>query len=89
MVRGRGSVLGAVLLLAVACGGGEEDSSGSAPPTTAASATTAPPAATATSSARTAVPDVVVRDVATGADVNLRALGLPERPTLYWFWAPH
>jgi hypothetical protein len=33
--------------------------------------------------------DAVVRDVATGADVNVRALAASDRPTLYWFWAPH
>ena len=75
--------MGLVLLLATACGGGEEASSGSSP------TTSGVPATTGTSSLRTAVPDVVVRDVGTGADVNLRALGLPDRPTLYWFWAPH
>ena len=80
-----------MLLFAPACGGGESASppsstSTAAPPATA--ATGAPPA-TATSPIRTVVPDVVVRDVGTGADVNLRALGLSDRPTLYWFWAPH
>ena len=47
------------------------------------------PVATGTGPARTVVPDVVLRNVNSGADVKLRALGLPERPTLYWFWAPH
>ena len=85
-MRGRGVLLALALALLVtgACGRGAgpaEESS--APPTGATSATSA------TTAARTDVPDVVVRDVVTGADVNLRALGLPERPTLYWFWAPH
>jgi hypothetical protein len=75
-----------MLLFAPACGGGESASPPS-PSTTAAPPTTATPAAT--SPPRTVVPDVVLRDVATGGDVNLRALAMPERPTLYWFWAPH
>lgn len=37
----------------------------------------------------TDVPNVTVRDVGSGADLNLRALALADRPTLYWFWAPH
>ena len=82
---GRAARLALVLLLAGACGGGDDGplESSSPPPTSGASATTG------TSAARSDVPDVVVRDVATGGDVNLRALGLPDRPTLYWFWAPH
>jgi hypothetical protein len=74
MVPGRLAAFSLVVLMTVACGGGSAGES-------ATTATTAPP--------RTEVPDVVVRDVATGGDVNLRALGLPDRPTLYWFWAPH
>ena len=75
--------VGFLLLLAVACGG-REGSSGS-------SGTTGAPATGQTSpaAAGTDVPDVTVRDVGTGADVNLRTLALAERPTLYWFWAPH
>lgn len=74
----------AALLLAVSCGGGGGDpsvSSGTSP------SDSPPPAAAAP--ARTDVPDVTVRDVRTGADVNLRTLALADRPTLYWFWAPH
>jgi hypothetical protein len=86
MVRGGRGALGMVLLLSVACGGGESSSSGSPPPTTG-----APPATAATAPAVPAgdIPDAVVRDVATGADVNVRALAASDRPTLYWFWAPH
>ena len=76
MLRGRTSVLGVVLVLAAACGGSE-----TAAPTSPSSTTAAP---------RGVVPDVVVRDVAGGADVNVRAAAArPDRPTLYWFWAPH
>ena len=71
-----------MLVLTAACGGGESASPPS-PPSTAA------PAASGTNAAETVVPDVVMRDVASGADVNLRALAAPDRPTLYWFWAPH
>lgn len=81
--------MGLILLLATACGGGGSSPSASSPTTAGAPATTAAPPTTGVGSSRTVVPDVVVRDVATGADVNLRALGLPDRPTLYWFWAPH
>jgi hypothetical protein len=73
-----------VLLLSGACGESDPTPSGAAPTTTGEA-----PAGSATTSARTVVPDVVVRDVGTGSDVNVRALGLAERPTLYWFWAPH
>jgi hypothetical protein len=87
MLRRRGALLGLLLLIAGACaespGGPDQDIS--SPTTGGTSATTAAPS----TSARSDVPDVVVRDVATGADVNLRALGLPDQPTLYWFWAPH
>ncbi len=83
-------VLALVLLLATACGSGDPAPPGSLSPTTVASPpTTGAPAATATTSPASAVPDTVVRDVATGADVKIRALGLADRPTLYWFWAPH
>ena len=85
MLPGRASALGLVFLAAVACGGGGSSSSLSASTAT----TTGPSATTAPQSVRTDVPDAVLRDVGTGTDVNLRALGLPERPTLYWFWAPH
>ena len=80
MLPGRQPAIGLLLLLAVACGG-DPAPSGSSP-------TTGPATATAPGQ-QTAVPDVVVRDVASGGDVNLRALALPDRPTLYWFWAPH
>ena len=76
MLRGRTSVLGVMLVLAAACGGSE-----TAAPPSPSSATVAP---------RSTVPDVVVRDVASGSDVNVRAAAArPDRPTLYWFWAPH
>lgn len=38
---------------------------------------------------RVALPDVTVRDVAAGADVDLAALLPSDRPLLAWFWAPH
>ena len=70
------SVLGVMLVLAAACGGSE-----TAAPSSVSSTTVVP---------RTVVPDVVVRDVSSGADVNVRAVAArPDRPTLYWFWAPH
>ena len=72
-----------MLMLASACGGGEAAAPTSSP-STAASPATASPAGQST-----VVPDVAVRDVGTGADVNIRTLGLSDRPTLYWFWAPH
>lgn len=87
MLRRRGALVGLLLLIAGACAesAGGPDHDISSPTTGGTSATSGAPA----TSARSDVPDVVVRDVATGADVNLRALGLPDRPTLYWFWAPH
>ena len=75
--------VGFLLLLTVACGGGSVSPGSSGATGAPATAQTGPAAV------RTDVPDVTVRDVATGADVNLRALALPDRPTLYWFWAPH
>jgi len=81
MMRGRAALVGLALLLtacARSAGPFEEDA---APSTGGTSGTT--------TSISTDVPDVVVRDVATGGDVNLRALDLADRPTLYWFWAPH
>ena len=74
-----------MLVLATACGEGET-AAPSSPSSSAAAPTTSP----ATGTGRTVVPDVVVRDVASGADVNVRAAAArPDRPTLYWFWAPH
>lgn len=35
------------------------------------------------------LPNVVVRDVAAGADVRLADLLPAPRPILLWFWAPH
>jgi hypothetical protein len=81
MLPGRRAALGLVLVLTAACGGGGD---GSAAPSSSSSSSM-----TTGTAAGTTVPDVVVRDVATGGDVNLRTLGLPDRPTLYWFWAPH
>jgi hypothetical protein len=84
MLRRTGVLLGLVLVLSGGCAKSDGPPERSAsPPTSGVPATTGPTAVP------TAVPDVVVRDVATGADVNIRALGLAERPTLYWFWAPH
>jgi hypothetical protein len=36
-----------------------------------------------------AVPAIEVRDVHTGATVNLASLVPAARPILLWFWAPH
>ncbi len=35
------------------------------------------------------LPAVVVRDIATGDDVDLSALAPGELPFVVWFWAPH
>jgi hypothetical protein len=35
------------------------------------------------------VPDAVVTDLDSGADVNLRALIPAERPILFWFYSPY
>ena len=79
MLRGWRSVIGVMLVFAAGCGDSETAAPSSPSPTV-----------TGTSPARTVVPDVVLRDVGTGADVNLRAAAArPDRPTLYWFWAPH
>ena len=87
MLRGWRSVLGVMLVFAAGCGESETATPSSPSPTAAAETTSS---ATGKSPARTVVPDVVVRDVASGADVNLRAAAArPDRPTLYWFWAPH
>ena len=86
MLRGWRSVVGVMLVLAAGCGE-SETAAPSSPSPTAAQTTSS---ATGTSPTRTVVPDVVVRDVASGADVNVRAAAArPDRPTLYWFWAPH
>lgn len=99
MLSGWRSVVGVMLVLAAGCGESEtaapsSPSPTSTSPTAGPDATgpgaTAGPAGTGTSQVRTVVPDVVLRDVGTGADVNLRAAAArPDRPTLYWFWAPH
>jgi hypothetical protein len=89
MVVGRTSGVALLIVLATACGGGGSSPPTAGPASTASTAPTSPTSPTVTKPLQTSVPDVLVRDVATGADVNLRALGLPDRPTLYWFWAPH
>jgi hypothetical protein len=35
------------------------------------------------------VPNAVVTDLSTGADVNLRTLIPAERPILFWFYSPY
>ena len=35
------------------------------------------------------LPDVTVRDVTAGVDVQLTSLLPAAKPTLLWFWAPH
>ena len=86
MRRGLTAVLGLMLVLAAACGGSE-----TAAPSSPSSTAAAPSSPSSTAAApRSVVPDVVVRDVASGADVKVRAAAArPDRPTLYWFWAPH
>ena len=87
MLRGWRPVLGVMLVLAAACGD-TETAAPSSPSSTVAAPTAS--SATGTSPSRTIVPDVVVRDVSSGADVNVPAVAVrPDRPTLYWFWAPH
>ena len=81
--------LGVVLVLTAGCGMGDDMAAPSSPTSTEAG-DAASPSATGADPGRSAVPDVLVRDVATGADVNVRtAAARPDRPTLYWFWAPH
>ena len=88
MLRAWRPVLGLMLVLTAACGESEKTAAPSSPSSTATAPTTS--SATGASPARTVVPDVALRDVGTGADVNLRsAVARPDRPTLYWFWAPH
>jgi hypothetical protein len=90
MLHRRSSALGLLLLSAMACGRGQPaPTTTAAPPTTGATPHTVAPTPTPTEPVRTVVPNVVVRDVATGSDVNLRAFAQADRPTLYWFWAPH
>ena len=38
---------------------------------------------------RVVLPDVKVRDVATGEALSLASLLPSDRPLLAWFWAPH
>jgi hypothetical protein len=77
-----------MFVLTAGCGMGDDMAAPSSPSSTAAGETNS--SAAGADAGRSAVPDVVVRDVATGADVNVRtAAARPDRPTLYWFWAPH
>jgi hypothetical protein len=81
------TALGVMVVLAAGCGESEM-ATPSSPTSTAAGQTAS--SATGANPGRTVVPDVVARDVASGADVNVRtAAARPDRPTLYWFWAPH
>jgi hypothetical protein len=83
----RWRTLGFILVLTAGCGMGDDMAAPSSPSSTAGDAASS---ATGADPGRNAVPDVVVRDVATGADVSVRAAAArPDRPTLYWFWAPH
>lgn len=95
----RNLLVGLVLLVpAAACGGaGTSDPRVADPP---AEVPPVPPPATADSPTAAApegpvgvgsgiLPDVNLIDVATGAEVNLARMVPSEKPTLYWFWAPH
>ena len=35
------------------------------------------------------VPDTTVLDLATGHNVSVRSTVAADKPTLFWFWAPH
>lgn len=94
-----GLVVAATLGLA-GCGGTPEDGGVAAvdPAPTAAtlptieSPTPASGTAKATppaSSPKSALPQVTVDDVGTGAKVALASLAPAARPLLVWFWAPH
>jgi hypothetical protein len=74
---GRVSVAAVAVALAFsACGGGSGDTDGA-------------PNASGGVPEPVELPDVTVRDVTAGTDVQLTSLIPASQPTLLWFWAPH
>lgn len=78
------AVILALGVTAWACGGGDSESVGG--PLAPATGTAPVPA---TAAGNNGLPDAEVRDVASGATQTVRALAPADRPTLFWFWAPH
>jgi len=38
---------------------------------------------------KSALPSIVVNDIAAGSKVDLSTVPPPDKPLLVWFWAPH
>ncbi len=100
MTRRRPVLAASVLALTLAaCGGGGEsdddvDAGATNPPAETTVPDTAPPGAATDTTApvptgESPLPQVEVRDVATGEMLQLAALLPSDRPLLVWFWAPH
>lgn len=70
-------------------GGGDTSGSQSSPSAPASVEPGGVPSSGDAASARNQLPDVTVIDVATGSEVNLRALVPADNPLVLWFWAPH
>lgn len=86
-----------VAVLAVfggACGGASVDQQAAAPassrlPSADADVSGGPPTFTAQEARSNEIPDAVVRDVANGAEINIRSLAPAPEPLFFWFYAPH
>ncbi|MDZ4827906.1 MAG: hypothetical protein SGJ13_15805 [Actinomycetota bacterium] len=102
MTHRRPLLAAALALTLAACGGGGDsddrsaaaDNDATTPPTETTAPTNAPPGSASDTTAPVPVgesplPEVEVRDVATGESLQLAALLPSDRPLLVWFWAPH
>ena len=90
-VLARAGVGAVVALGLVACGGDDGSGSAQSPTSTAAPTdpvTQPPPPTPEAASPPSAMPDITVVDVASGAEVALGSLVPSDRPLLVWFWAP-
>lgn len=81
------AAVAAVAVLGAACGsGGSTDQRAAGPK----SSTLAAASTSGSGEAdRNEIPDAVVRDVASGAEINIRSLAPAAEPILFWFYAPH
>ena len=96
MILRRTVAFAVLALFGGACGGGSTGQRALAPPRSGSPSTpvvdvsaASPAAGGAQEADRNEIPDAVVRDVANGAEINIRSLAPAPEPLFFWFYAPH